>query len=399
MSADFSFNPFDDATRRNPYPFYAQGRKLRAFRHPGLPVTSIFNYDDVTEVLRDWRTWSSQFPPPPGFPEMTERVPSMIGLDPPAHDRLRGLVNQAFTPKIIRRLEPRMVEIAQQLLDKALTQRKTDLVRALTYPLPVTIIAEIIGVPTEDSERFKYWSDKLVETLGVGIFAPPDRETFERNQKLVEELSAYFARLADERRRSPREDLLSGLVAAEVEGSKLSFDELVQMLILLLVAGNETTTTLIGNVVLTLLEQPETLERVRKDPALVPAAVEEVLRFSSPVQLDPRVATRDVELAGTVVPKGEFAICWLASANRDDAMFRDPDRFDPDRKESRHLSFGFGTHYCLGSNLARLEAQIALRVLLERTRSFQLANTEPLPLHKSFVFRGFTSIPMDLEPA
>ena len=398
MASDFFFNPFDDATRRNPYPSYARGRELRAFRHPGLPVTSFFCYDEIVEVLRDWRTWSSEFPPPPDIPRLQDQVPSMIALDPPAHDRLRGLVNQAFTPKIIRRLEPRMVEIAHQLLDRALTQKHVDLVQALTYPLPVTIIAEIIGVPAEDSERFKDWSDKLVEDLGSGLLAPPDKATFERNQRLVDELRRYFARLVEERRRDPREDLLSGLVAAELEGSKLSFDELVQMLILLLVAGNETTTTLIGNTVVTLLEQPETLARVRRDPALVPAVIEEVLRFASPVQTDPRCATQDVELAGVKVAKGEIAMCWLGSANRDAAMFKDPERFDVDRKESRHLSFGFGTHYCLGSNLARLEAQIALRVLLERTRSFELATSEPLPLHKSFVFRGFTSIPMKLEP-
>src|SRR5262245_3139036 len=397
MASDFFFNPFDDATRRNPYPHYSRVRELRAFRHPGLPVTSIFNYEDVIEVLRDWRTWSSRFPPPE-IPRLQDQVPSMIGLDPPEHDRLRALVNQAFTPKIIRRLEPRMVEIAHQLLDRALTQKSVDLVQALTYPLPVTVIAEIIGVPAEDSERFKDWSDKLVEDLGAGLLAPADLETFERNQKLVDELRAYFAMLVEVRRREPREDLLSGLVAAELEGSKLSFEELVQMLILLLVAGNETTTTLIGNGVLTLLEQRDALARVREDPSLVPAVVEEVLRFSSPVQLDPRCATADVELAGTKVNKGEIAMCWLGSANRDPAVFQDPERFDVDRKESRHLAFGFGTHYCLGSNLARLEAQIALRVLLERTRGFELASSEPLPLHKSFVFRGFRSIPMQLEP-
>jgi cytochrome P450 len=170
------------------------------------------------------------------------------------------------------------------------------------------------------------------------------------------------------------------------------------MLILLFVAGNETTTPH-RDTVLTLLEHPEALARVRRDLELVPAAVEEVLRYSSPVQVDPRLATRDVEIAGTKVAKGETAICWLGSANRDETTFRDADRFDLDRKESRHLAFGFGTHYCLGSNLARLEAQIALRVLLERTQSFELASNEPLPLHKSFVFRGFTSIPMILEPA
>src|SRR5262245_58044267 len=157
MASDFFFNPFDDATRRNPYPYYARGRELRAFRHPGLPVTSFFNYDDVIEVLRDWRTWSSKFPAPE-IPRLQDQVPSMIALDPPEHDRLRGLCNQAFSSQIIRAIEPRMVEIAHQLLYRALTEKRVDLVQALTYPLPVTVIAEIIGVPAEDSERFKDWS-------------------------------------------------------------------------------------------------------------------------------------------------------------------------------------------------------------------------------------------------
>ena len=186
---------------------------------------------------------------------------------------------------------------------------------------------------------------------------------------------------------------------AELEGSKLSFDEVLQMLILLLVAGNETTTTLIGNTVLTLLEHPAELERVRRDPELVPSAIEEVLRFSSPVQLDPRRAMREVEVCGEKVREGEMVITWLGSANRDASVFREPDRFDVGRKENRHLAFGFGTHYCLGSNLARLEAQIALRALLERTKTFELTTAKPLPLHRSIVFRSFTEIPLELVPA
>jgi cytochrome P450 len=399
MPNPFDFNPFEDATRRNPFPLYARGRELRIHRHPGLPVFSVFGYADTVDVLRDSATWSNKFLPPPEFPELADRAPSMLGTDPPEHERLRGLVNQAFTPKIIRRLEPRMIEIAHQLLDRALARRKVDLVQALTYPLPVTVIAEIIGVPAEDGARFKDWSDKLVETLGAGLFTPPDRATFERNRAIADELGEYFRRLVELRRVEPREDLLTGLAQAELEGSKLSFDELLQMLILLLVAGNETTTTLIGNTVLTLLEHPTELERLRREPELVPSAIEEVLRFSSPVQLDPRRATRDVEVGGEKVREGEMAICWLGSANRDASVFREPDRFDVSRRENRHLAFGFGTHYCLGSNLARLEAQIALRALLERTKSFALTTSKPLPLHRSLVFRSFTEIPVELVPA
>ncbi|HTO52948.1 MAG TPA: cytochrome P450 [Myxococcota bacterium] len=397
--SDFAFNPFDEATRRDPFATYARGRELRVHRHPGLPVVSIFRHADVIEVLRDPTVFSSVFPPPPGFGPDDVPPPNMLGSDPPEHERLRGLVNQAFTPKIVRRLEPRMEEIAESLLDDALQRRRVDLVQALTYPLPVTVIAEIIGVPAEDGPRFKHWSDELVSNLGSGLLGPPTAEQIEHNRKVVSELGAYFETLVALRRQEPREDLLSGLVAAELEGSKLSFDELLQMLILLLVAGNETTTTLIGNTALTLLEHPDELARVRAEPERIPSAIEEVLRFCSPVQLDPRCAAADTELCGEKVAKGEIVISWLGAANRDPAVFREPDRFDGARKENRHLAFGFGTHYCLGANLARLEAQIALRVLLRRTRGFRLTSAEPLPLHRSFVFRSFTRIPVELEPA
>jgi cytochrome P450 len=396
---EFAFDPFDEATRRDPFPVYARGRARRVFRHPGLPVVSIFCYADTVEVLRDWRTFSNVFPALPGIEQQADIPPNMLGTDPPEHERLRGLVNQAFTPKIIRRLEPRMEEIAEELLRAALEKRSVDLVETLTYPLPLTVIAEIIGVPTADNARFKHWSDELVSSLGSGLLGPPSPEAMARNLAIMRELAAYFETLVEERRRKPREDLLSGLVAAELEGSRLSFDEMLQMLILLLVAGNETTTTLIGNTVLTLLEHPDELTKLRADPERVPSAIEEVLRFSSPVQTDTRCATVDTEVCGERIGKGEIVIPWLGSANRDESVFREPERFDGARRENRHLAFGFGTHYCLGANLARLEAQTALRVLLRRTRGIRLASSEPLPLHKSFIFRSFTKIPVELEPA
>ncbi len=399
MSSDFLFNPFDEATRRDPFALYAEGRRRRIHRHPGLPVVSIFRYADTIDVLRDWERWSSVFPPPPGMTREQDLPPNMLGTDPPEHERLRGLVNQAFTPKIIRRLEPRMEEIAESLMDDAVAKREVDLVQALTYPLPVTVIAEIIGVPTEDNPRFKHWSDELVSTLGAGLLGPPSAEQMAHTLSIVRELGEYFKGLVALRRNDPKEDLLSGLVAAELEGSKLSFDELLQMLILLLVAGNETTTTLIGNTALTLLANREQLELARQDPERIPSTIEEVLRFSSPVQMDPRCATSDTELCGEKVAKSEIVISWLGSANRDESVFKDPGRFDGARRENRHLAFGFGTHYCLGSNLARLEAQTALRVLLRRTSDFRLATDQPLPLHRSIVFRSFTKIPVVLEPA
>ncbi len=400
MGDDFDFNPFDLDTRRNPFSLYARGRREHPVHpHTGLPITSVFRYADVQAILKDPATWSSRFPPPPGVDPENFPEPSMLGQDPPQHTRLRGLVNQAFTPRIIRRLEPRMVDIANELLDEALERREVDFVQALTYPLPVIIIAEIIGVPPADREQFKEWSDEAVANLGNALFMPPPPERLQRLGKLIGEMGSYFVRLAEERRRQPREDLLTGLVQAEVEGSKLTQDEMVRMLVLLLVAGNETTTTLIGNAVLELLAHPDELARLRAEPGLLESAVEEVLRYSSPVQMDPRRATRRVELHGHTIEPGQFVVSWLGSANRDEEVFADGERFDVARDDSRHLAFGYGTHYCLGANLARLEAQVALRTLLARTRSFERTDDEPLPLHPSIVFRGVTKLPLRLVAA
>ena len=395
----FFWNPFDEATRRDPYALFSRARREHpAWRHEGFPVVSVFRHADCQAILRDPHAWSSLFPTPPGFePEDVPR--SMLVTDPPEHTRLRALVNQAFTPKRVRQLAPRIEAIAHELLDDAIARREVDLVDALTYPLPVVVIAEMIGVPIEDRARFKAWSDALVAPLGTAFFevAPPERVATLR--RIRSELEAYFVRLVEARRSEPRDDLLSALVAAELEGSRLSFEELLAMLILLLVAGNETTTNLIGNAVLDFLDHPDALAALRADPSLMPDAVEEVLRFSSPVQMDPRRAARDVELHGIPVDAGGIVLCWLGSANRDEAVFEDPDRFDIRRSKNPHLAFGFGPHYCLGGPLAELEAEVALRVLLARTRSFRRADDAPLSLHPSIVFRGVRCLPVVLEPA
>jgi cytochrome P450 len=396
----FDFNPFDEDVRRDPYALYAAGRReAPVFAHPTFPVVSLFRHQDVQNMLRDPAQWSSFFPLPAGMERPGDMPPSMLGVDPPEHTRLRGLVSQAFTPRMIRRLEPRLHEIAHELLDAAVRDREIDLVAALTYPLPVIVIAEMIGIPTADRGRFKGWSDALVKNLGVGILTPPSLERLEEQRAIIREMRAYFLTLVEERRREPREDLLSGLVAAESEGSRLTFDEMIQTLILLLVAGNETTTNLIGNAVLELLAHPQALEELRAEPALMPDAIEEVLRFSSPVQMDPRRATRATEIDGVPVRENQFVIGWIGSANRDEAVFERPEVFDIRRKNSRHLAFGFGPHYCLGASLASLEAQVAVGTLLARTRGFRRVDDAPLPLHPSFVFRGVRSLPLRLEAA
>jgi cytochrome P450 len=392
----FHFDPFDPATRREPYAVYARARREHpVYRHEGFPVVSVFRYADVQSILKDAATWSSDFDRP-GL-DRSEAPPSMIGLDPPSHTRLRALVNQAFTPRIIRNLESRMHEIAGELVDDAVARGEVDLVRSLTYPLPVVVIAEIIGVPPADREQFKHWSDVAVAGLGSALFRPPTAERMAELDQARTEMGRYFSALADERRRAPREDLLTGLVQAELEGSRLSHVEMLSMLVLLLVAGNETTTSLIGNAVLTLLDHPDELARVRADRALLPSAIDEVMRWSSPVQMDPRRATRALELRGEPIAENQLVVSWIGSANRDEDVFADPDRFDIGRRDNRHIGFGLGPHYCLGANLARLEAQVAMAALLDRTRAFERTGSEPLPIHPSIVFRGVTELPLRLH--
>jgi cytochrome P450 len=393
----FDFNPFDESVRRDPYALYRRARREHpVFVHTGFPIVSIFRYGHIQAILKDPQTYSSEFPPPPGMTADQLPPPSMLGRNPPAHTRLRSLVNMAFTPRIIRGLEPRLHEVADQLLDEALEKGEVDFVDAMTYPLPVIAIAEIIGVPAADRDRFKLWSDSAVEDLGNGLFAPQP-ERFERLGRLLGEMGDYFSVLAEERRRQPREDLLTGLVQAEVEGSKLTHQEMIQMLVLLLVAGNETTTSLIGNTVLELLDHPDELARLRANPQLSASAIEEVLRFSSPVQMDPRWLTREVEIGGVKLEPGRFIVSWLGSANRDEDVFEDSERFDIGREDNRHIAFGFGVHYCLGANLARLEARVALEALLRRTKSFERTDSDLLPLHPSIVFRGVTRLPLRLR--
>ena len=403
MTDPVSFNPLDPGVRRDPFAAYARARReAPALIHTGLPIrlVSVFRYDDCQAILRDAQTWSSDFQvitQAAGQEGPPRR--SMLGSDPPAHTRLRGLVNKAFTPRMIQRLEPRMHEIANELLDAALEQGDVDLVQALSYPLPVTVIAEIIGIPAEDREMFKRWSDEAVANLGLVFLGGFDPERAQRQLRLFDAMREYFIPLAEERKRRPCEDLLTGLVQAEHEGSKLDLEEMLSMLVLLLVAGNETTTTLIGNATLELLAHPGELKRLRDDPGLLPSAIEEVLRFASPVQFDPRRATRPLALHGVEIRENDFVLSWLGSANRDEQSFERPETFEITREKNPHLAFGFGTHYCLGANLARLEARVAIGALLARTSRFERRGDELLPLHPSPVFRAVTQLPLRLVAA
>ncbi len=307
---------------------------------------------------------------------------------------------QAFTPRMIRQLEPRIRRIAGELMDVALEKRSVDIVEALTYPLPVIVIAEMIGIPGEDHAQFRAWSNIAVENLGEGIGGMPiDPERAKVRMAAAREMDAYFSELIEQRRVDPREDLLSGLVQAELEGDRLSRPEMLAMLNLLLIAGNETTTNLIGNAVLQLLAHRDELEQLRRNRALLPSAIEEVLRFDSPVQATARRATRPREVRSVQIEKDETVILWLGSANHDENVFPEAARFDISREPNRHLSFGFGNHFCLGANLARLEARIGLEELLDRTQSFEHSDAEPPPRNPSFILRGPKSLGVELVPA
>jgi unspecific monooxygenase len=317
--------------------------------------------------------------------------------DPPEHTRLRGLVSKAFTPRMVEGLRPRIEAMVDELLDAACDRREIDLVRDFAYPLPIQVICEMLGIPSADRDRFSELSAVLARGLDPE-FLQPEGATEDQFATVVA-FAEYFFPLLGERRANPGEDLLSQLALAEEAGDALTEAQMLSTAILLLVAGHETTVNLISGGVLELVRHPEQLERWRRDEALTPSAVEELLRFVSPVQLTGRVLVEDVTLAsGPTIPKGNYVLTLLASANRDPAVFAEPDTLDLTRTENRHLGFGFGLHHCLGAPLARLETTIALPKLLARTRSLDLEAATP-PYRDNVVLRGLSELPMTLSPA
>jgi cytochrome P450 len=317
---------------------------------------------------------------------------SMLTANPPRHTRLRGLVSQVFTPRMIELLEPRFREIADELLEPAIEAGECDLVETLTYPLPVIVIAEILGVDPAHREQFKKWSDAVV----AGSGGNPEIQGTDFGGAFYE-MRQYFDQMCEERRRNPREDLISGLVQAEVDGDKLTGDELFQMLWLLLVAGNETTTNLIGNAMLEFMAHPDQLALVEADHSLIPSAIEEVLRFNSPVQATMRRAARDMHFHGRDIKQGEGMLTFLGAANRDPEQFPNPGVFDVRRTPNRHLAFGMGIHFCLGAPLARVEAKVAIDELLKRAKNFRRTTEGSLPRVPMFILRGVTSLPIAFD--
>jgi cytochrome P450 len=401
------FNLLSPEIRANPYPYYAAMRRESPIHPlvPGAPLYAITRYADVIHILHHPELFSSSaiqaaiqggaiaLGPNSGALAGHRLLasPWLIATDPPDHGRLRSLVNRGFTPRRIGALEPRIREIANQCLDKAIKDGELELVRGFSIPLPVTVIAEMLGVESDRVDQFKAWSDAFVLGLtgASGEYSPEDV------RRAADEMAEYFERIAAERRTNPKDDLISVLSQAE-EGDALSIGELLSFVTLLLIAGNETTTNLIGNGVKALLAHPDQLERIMADPALIPALVEEVLRYDSPIQALPRSNSSAVELPSGKVPENSTLLVFYAAANHDEEKFPDAECFDIDRPTQEHLAFSQGIHFCLGASLARLEARVAFETLFSRCRKLELA-ANSIPMLDSAVLRGPKSVPLRIE--
>jgi len=360
----------------NPYPTYHQLRVDDPVHWSDtIGGWLLTRYDDVLATVRDLGRFSSRGRMLAALAHLSADERShlrpleehfsvgLISADPPDHRRLRALVNVAFTPRVIERMRPRVQELVDTLLDAARERGAMDIIHDFAYPLPAMVIAEMLGVPTRDRDDFKRWSEGILAFQGTGRAAP---ELLDRSQRALLEMRAFLSELLTHRRRAPREDLLSRLVAAEEEGDKLNEAELLTLCVNLLTAGHETTTNLIGNGLLALLMHPRQMQRLRAEPGLMPVAVEEMLRYESPLQRNPRRVVEDVEVGGKLLRRGDFVLQILGAANRDPAQFDEPDEFDIGRQPNRHLAFGFGIHFCVGAPLARLEGPIALGTVLRR---------------------------------
>jgi cytochrome P450 len=382
--------------KANPYPFYARLRAeapvCRIKFLPRRPAWLVTRYDDVFAVLKDARfakDWSARLPWLPKSVKPVTR--SMLNMDPPDHTRLRALVHKAFTPRLIERLSGRIQSVCDELLDAAPRNGPMELVGGYAFPLPLTIVAELLGIPQQDRLRLHSWS-----RAGVSASSTID---FLRSLPTMWLSIRYFRKLFAQRRADPQDDLVTALVQAEEAGDKLNEDELLAMVILLLVAGYETTVNLIASGTLALLQNPEQRDRLQQNPALAESAIEELLRYTSPGDIATiRLTREEVTIASVTIPRGELVLAVLGSANRDASQFPEPDTLDLAREPNRHLAFGQGVHYCVGAPLARLEGQIALMTLFRRFPNLRLAGSpESLRWRKGLFFRGLDQLPVVLR--
>ena len=388
-----------EANVQDPHPAYRWLREHDPVHwSDGLGAWLVTRYADVLEVFDDPERFSSD-----RFRKVSARRASsrdevravarvlgdwLVFRDPPDHTRLRGLLQKSFTPRHLEKSRWGIQKTIDDLVDRVAERGEMDFIRDFAFPLPAVVISILLGVPKQDIESVKEWSDQLAAYVG-GSVEPADN--FARSEAGVSQLTDYFRRLIAERGREPRDDLMSLMLRAEVEGDRLSSDEVVSNCVLLLFAGHETTTNLLGNGLYHLLRHPEQEAKLRAHPELTESAVEELLRFDGPVTATTKVATRDLELRGAKLAAGDRVLTFMASANRDPERFEDPDRLDIERRNNRHLTFGFGIHFCLGAPLARLEAQLAFRTLLRRLPELSAA---PARFKPQIILRGLESLPL-----
>jgi len=410
-----NFGLFDPAVQQCPYPYYAEMRAHDPVHEAdmfGIPVHLVTRHEDVLTVLRDPTTFSSSFGNT-GVPPNSElgakmrqlhekldgyeQVATMLTIDPPEQTRYRKLVSKAFTPKAIAQLEPAIRDLSRSLVDAFIDEGSCEFVEAFAVPLPVTVIARALNVPDDRLADFKRWSDDSIAGIGT---ARSDDELLEAQRGIIE-FQHYFADQLEQRRSEPQDDILTNLLNARIDKSEdpdlpddpLTVPEMLSIIQQLLVAGNETTTKVLTEMIRLLAENPNEWDRLREDPSRAAAVAEESLRLATPTQGMFRIVTTDTELGGTPLPAGSRLVVMFASANRTEDVFDNPDDFVPDRLSlSNHLAFGKGTHYCLGANLSRLELRVALEELSTRLTTLSLPDSNEFRYDPSFMLRGLTQL-------
>jgi cytochrome P450 len=385
--------------RQNPYPIYRRFREEHPMHRSPEGIWTLTRYHDVLAVLRNDRfsadprnaTALDEIDRPDDQVNPIREAAGTVLLftDPPDHTVMRNLVNKAFTPRTVEKLRTHIGELVGELLEPASEGDGMDVISDFAYPLPALVICELMGVPVADRDSFKGWSSDVAPILDP-VSTP---ESLQKAMGTLSQFGMYFWALIEERRKQPQDDFLSAVITAEENDQQLTIEQLISLCVLIFIAGHETTQNLIGNGLLALLRNRDQLELLRENPSLIKGAVEELLRYDSPVQLTARSATADIQVAESTIPKGEEVIVLLGAGNRDPSVFPDPDRLDITRTKSQVVSFGGGAHFCLGAGLARLEGEIVFPALLKRFPDLELAVDEP-QYRATFTLRGLESLPV-----
>lgn len=404
MAKALKFNPYDPAFQTNPYPIYHSLRSVEPIHQSFKSMWVLTRYADAKAVLRDPRFCVDKMPnnvkhkgnylKQNDFNTLAQAISKwLIFLDPPEHTRLRGLISKAFSSTSVEFLRPQIQQITDELISKVRHKGSMDIISDFACPLPCNVIAAILGVPVEDWFKLYHWSDELSNILD------PLRslEDYELMNKVALEFTDYFKSLIAQRQKSSQKDLLSALITVKEQNNKLSEEEIISVCMLLFFTGEETTVNLIGNGMLALLRHPQQMQQIKTQPMLIQSAVEEMLRYDSPIQITTRVATEDVDLDGVTIRVGEKVLVSLGAANRDPAQFPDPDRFDITRSNNSHLAFADGIHYCLGAVLTRIEAEIAINTLVQELPDLKLS-PDKLEWRNKVAFRSLKALPITFKP-